>query len=200
MGNEKSSEILRVARRIMMERGYNGFSFRDVAAEVGIKSASIHYHFPTKAELAEAAARDYREWCTGALAELSAPDAPGLLSAYGNLFVVMLNGSGSVCLGGVLAADSTTLPALVKAEVDRFFQGHHEWLSAVLRTGQRHGEIRPDIDPDAFAEMFVSSVEGAMMVARATGKPEHLSKTIDQLIHLARPFVPPSFDKLRPDV
>jgi len=186
MGNDKASEILFVARRIMMERGYNGFSFRDVAAEVGIKSASIHYHFPTKAELAEAAARDYREWCSRALADLSAPDAPGLLYAYGGLFVTMLEDQGSVCLGGVLAADTTTLPPQVKAEVERFFLGHREWVSTALRTGQRQGEIRPDIDPDAFAETLVSSVEGAMMVARATGKPEHLSVTINQLISLVR--------------
>lgn len=187
MGNDKASEILQVARRVIMERGYNGFSFRDVAAEVGIKSASIHYHFPTKADLAEAAARDYREWCAGALAELSAPDAPELLSAYGNLFVSLLKEQGSVCLGGILASDAATLPPEVKAEVERFFKGHHEWLSAVLRDGQKKGQIRPEIDPDAFAETLVSSVEGAMMVARATDKPEHLSTAIDQLTNLVRP-------------
>ena len=170
----------------MMERGYNGFSFRDVAAEVGIKSASIHYHFPTKAELAEAAARDSREWCSRALADLSATDAPGLLSAYGDLFVAMLKERGSVCLGGVLATDAATLPPQVKTEVERFFLGHREWVGTVLRHGQRMGEIRPDIDPNAFAETIVSSIEGAMMVARATDKPAHLSETIDQLIFLVR--------------
>ena len=81
MGSDKATEILNVARRLMMERGYNGFSFRDVAAEVGIKSASIHYHFPSKAELAETAARDYREWCSRELANLSAPDALGCPSS-----------------------------------------------------------------------------------------------------------------------
>lgn len=186
MGNEKASEILQVARKVMMERGYNGFSFRDVAAEVGIKSASIHYHFPTKAELADAAARDYREWCSRALADLSAPDAPGLLSDYGDLFVTMLKDKGSVCLGGVLATDAMTLPPEVKVEVERFFLGHYEWLSEVLQTGQKNGEIRPDIDPGAFAKTLVSSLEGAMLVSRATGKPEHLSETIKQLIHLVR--------------
>ena len=186
MGNDKASEILQVTRRVLMERGYNGFSFRDVAAGVGIKSSSIHYHFPTKAELAEAAARDYREWCSKALMELSAPDAIGLLYAYGDLFVAMLKEQGRVCLGGVLASDVSTLPSLVKAEVERFFESHHEWLSAVLRKGQKDGEIKPEIDPDAFATTFVSSVEGAMMVARGIDRPEHLSEAIDQLIQLVR--------------
>lgn len=187
MENERAKEILRVTRRLMMERGYNGFSFRDVAAEVGIKSASIHYHFPTKAALAEAAAREYREWCARALADLSAPDAPGFLSAYGDLFVAMLRERGSVCLGGVLAMDATTLPSPVKAELERFFLGHYEWLSAVLQRGQKNGEIRPDLDPAAFAKTFVSSVEGAMMISRATGGQHHLSETIHQLMCLLRP-------------
>lgn len=186
MGNEKTTEILKVACRLMMERGYNGFSFRDVAAEVGIKSASIHYHFPTKAELAEAAAREYREGCSRALADLSAPDAPALLAAYGNMFVAMLKDQGSVCLCGVLAIDAVTLPTQVKAEVERFFEAHHRWLGAVLRQGQKDGAIRLEIDPDAFAATFISSVEGAMMVARAIGRPVHLSETIDQLIEMVR--------------
>ena len=169
-----------------MERGYNGFSFRDVAAEVGIKSASIHHHFPTKAELAEAAAEDYREWCASVLADLSANDAPGLLAAYGDLFVAMLKDEGSVCLGGVLVSDASTLPPQVREQVTLFFNAHHAWVSAVLRKGQSDGDIRQDIDPDAFAATFVSSVEGAMMVARGLGKADHLSEAINQLIQLVR--------------
>ncbi len=169
-----------------MERGYNGFSFRDVAAEVGIKSASIHYHFQTKAELAEAAAREYREWCSRSLNDLSSPDATGMLYAYGDLFVAMLEDQGRVCLGGVLASDVPTLPSQVKAEVERFFESHHAWVSAVLRKGQEDSEIKVEIDPDAFAATFVSSVEGAMMVARGINRPEHLSEAIDQLIQLVR--------------
>jgi AcrR family transcriptional regulator len=65
--NDKAAAILDSARVLMMDRGYNGFSFRDIAAEVGIKSASIHYHFATKADLAEATARAYREAFNAAL-------------------------------------------------------------------------------------------------------------------------------------
>ena len=186
MGSDKATEILNVARRLMMERGYNGFSFRDVAAEVGIKSASIHYHYPSKAELAETAAREYREWCSSELANLSAPDALGLLSAYRELFCTMLVDQKCVCLGGVLAMDAATLPSHVKPEVETFFEAHQAWISKVLRKGQEDGDIRPEIDPDAFAATFVSSVEGAMIVARGINKPDHLFVAIDQLIQLVR--------------
>ena len=186
MASEKASEILGAARRLIMEQGYNGFSFRDVAAEVGIKSASIHYHFPTKADLAKAVAKDYREWCAEALEGLSATDAPGLLLEYGDLFVAMLKDRGSVCLGGVLAIDAPTLPPQVREQVTLFFDAHHAWVGSVLRQGQLNGEIRNEIDADRFAATFVSSIEGAMMVARGIGKPDHLSETIAQLIRLVK--------------
>ena len=119
--NDKAAQILDAARESIMERGYNGFSFRDIAAKVGIKSASIHYHFPTKADLAEATAKAYREAFSNLLKELTAPDAPGLLRAYGALFVFTLRDQGRVCLGGVLVVDSSTLPGQVRQEVQRFF-------------------------------------------------------------------------------
>ena len=195
MEKNKAAEILEVTRRLIMERGYNGFSFRDIAAQVGIKSSSIHYHFPTKSELGVAAAKDYRDWCSRALEDLSARDAPGLLAAYGDLFVAMLKDQGSVCLGGVLVSDAATLPPQVKAEVERFFQGHHEWVCSVLIKGQTEGDIRPEIDPKVFAATFVSSIEGAMMVARGTGRADHLSDAIDQLIQLVRTQWQRTFDE-----
>lgn len=185
MPGDKASEILQVARATMMERGYNGFSFRDIAADVGIKSASIHYHYPTKADLAAAAARAYRENFANALESLKGDRAPDLLRAYGNLFVATLKDHGKACLGGVLAVDAATLPQTVQDEVRRFFEEQHRWIGAALRSGQKAGEIRPDIDPDAFAEMFVSSLEGAMLIARALGQTEHLENTLNQLANLA---------------
>jgi len=186
MQTEKASEILNVARKLMMDRGYNGFSFRDVAAEVGIKSASIHYHYPTKAELARAAARTYREDFSNALNALPSTNAIGMLSAYGSLFVATLRDHGRVCLGGILASDATTLPETVRYEVECFFEEQRLWLSQVLRKGQENGEIIATIDPDDFSAMFVSSLEGAMLVARGIGQPDHLAQSIDQLVQFAK--------------
>ena len=169
----------------MMERGYNGFSFRDVAADVGIKSASIHYHYPTKADLAQAAARDYREAFAKVLEELDAPTAPELLRAYGDLFVQTLKQGKKACLGGVLAVDATTLPPQVLSEIKIFFDDQQKWVSDVLRHGQATGEVRPELDPDAFASLFVSGLEGAMLVARGIEAPEQLSRSLDQLVLVA---------------
>ena len=186
MQRTKATEIVDAARNTMMERGYNGFSFRDIATDVGIKSASIHYHFPTKAALAEAAAKAYREGFAKTLDDLPPMRAPVMLAAYGELFVETLNEQGKACLGGVLATDGTTLPAEVRAEVERFFEDQRSWLAQVIRDGQTAGDIRSDIDPDVFAMTFVTGLEGAMVVARAVKQPEHLSQAIEQLVSLIR--------------
>ena len=86
----KALDILHAARMLMMDRGFNGFSFRDVAADVGIKSASIHYHYATKAELAQATAQAYREAFKDTLTQIDVAPAPDLLRAYGALFVLSL--------------------------------------------------------------------------------------------------------------
>ena len=183
--SDKAVAILDSARVLMMDRGYNGFSFRDVAAEVGIKSASIHYHYSTKADLAEATAKAYRLAFVDAIDGLTAATAPDLLRAYGALFVASLREQGGLCLGGVLAADSETLPDQVRDEVVLFFDSQHQWLAEVLRDGQERGEIRADLSAEDFAAMFVSSLEGAMMVSRGIKRPQDLETALDILIQLA---------------
>jgi TetR/AcrR family transcriptional repressor of nem operon len=57
--NETAERLMDLAEARIREAGYRGFSFRDLAAEIGIKSASVHHHFPTKAGMAAAVARRY---------------------------------------------------------------------------------------------------------------------------------------------
>lgn len=184
MQSDKAGEILDISGGLLMQLGYNGFSFRDVADKVGIKSASIHYHYPTKAGLVEAVARSYREAFSRKLRDLEGADALDLLREYGNLFVSTLKDQGGVCLGGVLAVDAASLPEQVRNEVQLFFATQHEWVSEVVHQGQESGEIRSHIDPKTFAATFVSGLEGAMMVSRALQNTTHLEKSLDQLIRL----------------
>src|SRR5947209_18085054 len=59
MSSSAREAILAAAKRTAQAHGYGGLNFRDLAAEVGIKAASIHYHFPTKADLGAAVAQRY---------------------------------------------------------------------------------------------------------------------------------------------
>ena len=55
-----AERLMDLAEAHIRDRGYAGFSFRDLAAEVGIKSASVHHHFPTKAKMAAVVANATR--------------------------------------------------------------------------------------------------------------------------------------------
>lgn len=182
----KALDILHAARMLMMDRGFNGFSFRDVAADVGIKSASIHYHYATKADLAAATAQSYREAFESAVAQIEADSASDLLRAYGGLFVMTLREQGCLCLGGMLAADVASLPDQVRAEVAEFFHAQNGWVEIVVRDGQSSGDFRADLDASKFAKMFVSSLEGAMMISRGVDQPQDLEDALEILIQLVQ--------------
>ncbi|MEO9684553.1 MAG: TetR/AcrR family transcriptional regulator [Tateyamaria sp.] len=184
--SSKALDILESARMLIMDRGFNGFSFRDVAASVGIKSASIHYHYATKADLAEATAQAYNEAFKEAVAQLEADTATDLLRAYGGLFVTTLREHGRLCLGGMLAADVASLPDQVRTEVAVFFTAQNEWVESAVRDGQTTGEFRTDLDAAKFAKMFVSSLEGAMMISRGIEQPQDLEDALEMLIQLVQ--------------
>jgi len=182
----KALDILDSARMLMMDRGFNGFSFRDVAARVGIKSASIHYHYATKADLAEAAARAYRRAFQDAAMQIDASSATEKLRAYGALFVTTLREQEQVCLGGMLATDVASLPEQVRTEVAQFFAEQNDWVENVVRQGQANAQVRRDLDPALFAKMFVSSLEGAMIVSRGLEQPQVLEDALEMLVLLVQ--------------
>ena len=113
----RAETILEVAERLARSEGYNGFSFRQIAAEVGVKSASVHYHFPTKADLGVAVARRYADRFMAALGdpEDSTHSAAGLLARYVDEYRQALLDDGLMCLCGLLAAEVASLPEAVAA-------------------------------------------------------------------------------------
>src|SRR5947208_935027 len=112
MASEMREAILAAARPTVQAHGYNGLSFRELAKEVGIKSASIHYHFPTKGDLGAALARRYWEDAEAALEKVwaDAPDPATCLREYTGLFRIALQNENRMCLCGFLAAEYQDLP------------------------------------------------------------------------------------------
>jgi len=147
--------ILDAAERRIREAGYSGFSFRELAAEVGVKSSSVHYHFPTKARLAAAVARRYTDRFVDAVArERAAGLAP--LEAWRGVFRRALQEDGRMCLCGALAAAVRDLPDEVVVEVRRFFS---LGLESLAEAG---------VSPDQ-AMRLLATLEGAMLMANTLG-------------------------------
>ncbi|MGI9332283.1 MAG: TetR/AcrR family transcriptional regulator [Gammaproteobacteria bacterium] len=174
----RAQQILDAAERHMRRGGYDAVSYRDLASDVGIKSASVHHHFPRKAALGEAVVNRYAHRLVDAL---GAPDDPGaapkarvekLCSVYRRALV----DEDAVCLCCVLGAEGRDLPAPVAAAVENFYLRLLDWTQIALESG-RKGRARAP----AAAEV-VSTLQGAMVLAIAVGQSTHFDDVAASLI------------------
>ena len=168
--NDTAARILDIGERLVQVRGFNGFSYADVASELDMTKAALHYHFPGKAELGRALIERYTRRFLEALAEIDAriPDAPDKLSAYAGLYAEVLRGR-RMCLCGMLAAEYQTLPDPMRDAVIAFIDANEAWVQSVLSDGQRAGSITLAGPASDAARLIVSGLEGAMLVARPYG-------------------------------
>ena len=167
---QTATDILDVAERLVQLRGFNGFSYADVASELGVTKAALHYHFAGKAELGDALLDRYASRFGAALDAIDASDAdaPGKLEAYAALYLGVLRGE-RMCLCGMLAADYQTLPDPMRDAVVGFFDDNEKWLARVLTDGRKRGSLRFDGSARDVARTVLGTLEGAMLVARPYG-------------------------------
>jgi TetR/AcrR family transcriptional regulator, transcriptional repressor for nem operon len=164
--------ILDAAEALVQVRGFNGFSYADIAADLRITKAALHYHFTTKADLGEALITRYASRFAAALSGI---DAAQVLS------------DNRMCLCGMLAAEYQTLPPLMRAAVIAFFDDNESWLAGLLEQGRREGTLRLETDPRDAARMIVSGLEGAMLLARSYGDFSRFQTAADSLIASVTP-------------
>jgi TetR/AcrR family transcriptional repressor of nem operon len=164
---DTATRILDSAERLVQAQGFNGFSYADVAGELGITKASLHYHFAGKAELGLALITRYGERFGAALAQIERDltDAPAKLDAYAALYADVIRGH-RMCLCGMLAAEYATLPQPIRERLIAFFDDNEAWLERVLNQGVAEGSLRLSSPPRQTARLIVSALEGAMLVAR----------------------------------
>ena len=182
----KVDEILEVGQELIQTVGYDGFSYRDIADRVGIKSASVHYYFPAKTDLAEAIAKQYRTEFSETVKEIgtNTTDALERLAAFAGIFQNTLENLNRVCLCVMLASESSSVPDTITAQTRMFFNEQQEWIGQTITDGIDAGTISATTQPEEFAKTFLSALEGAMMMARAMEQPEHLRSVSNQMIAL----------------
>ncbi len=167
---DTATQILDVAERLVQVRGFNGFSYADVAAELKITKAALHYHFAGKAELGEALVARYGARFADELAavEKRTEDPFARLDAYADLYLDVLREQ-RMCLCGMMAAEYQTLPTPMQDAVLRFFDENERWLVRVLEKGRKDGTLTFAGPPSETARMIVGGLEGAMLLARPFG-------------------------------
>ncbi|MBX5064170.1 TetR/AcrR family transcriptional regulator [Rhizobium lentis] len=169
-----SDKILDIAQSLIVAGGYNGFSYADISAAIGIRKASIHHHFPTKAELVTVLVDRYRKQADAGLQSLreQAANPADQLQFYVNYWHTCIrDASQPFCVCAMLASEMQMLPEEVASRVRAHFQSLAAWLSSVLQAGVEQGVFRLDKRPEEQAQMLMASVHGAMLSARALGDP-----------------------------
>ena len=169
MPADTRSELLASAERAARARGFDGFSYADLADEVGIRKASIHHHFATKAALSVAVMERYATAIRDACAEIEqgAPTAAGRLAGLILLYRGSLKDGKSLCLCVSFSASRESLPPEVIGQIGQFRAMVIQWLTGVFELGQQDGTIR-DVKAAALeAAATLPLLEGAQLGARA---------------------------------
>ncbi len=180
-----ANRILDAAEDLIQDRGYFGLSFADIAQRVGIKKASIYYHFPAKADLGKAVVTRYRERMSQSREALQAnekSDAWEALSSYLEPIIRLAQTPSSACLCGVLGGEFMALPDEMKSEVSAFFGDHIAVLTNILSVGLATGEFKFATSPAVMAKIAFSVVEGSMLIKRTQNDLMFFDEVLDGLL------------------
>lgn len=180
---DTSTRILDVAERLVQTRGFNAFSYADIASELTITKPALHYHFAGKADLGEALIARYTSRFDVALEriEVAPASARHKLVAYVELYRDVL-AEDRMCLCGMLAADYDTLSETMRDAVVAFFDHNERWLADVLDQGRRDHTLQINGGTRDIAQMIIGTLEGAMLVARTYHAPARFAISADCLL------------------
>jgi TetR/AcrR family transcriptional repressor of nem operon len=162
--------ILDAAERRMQLGGFGGFSFREIATDVGIKSSSVHYHFPTKETLAAAVIRRWSMSTSEFIDKTLEKDPDHPVRAWTKAFRGTALSKGRMCPCTVLGAASQDLPAEVAREVKSFFK---MCLDKLIEEGLSASN----------AAGVLSTITGALVVANALGDAAAYDRATSDLLH-----------------
>ena len=174
-------KLIDSARHLIQTRGYNGFSYADVAEEVQVRKASIHHHFPAKSDLAKAVVEQSRAVIVEQTRQLGdgAFDPDAQLRMYtGYWEKCIADASAPFCVAGILATELPTLPADLAQEVRAHFRDLSNWLEIVMTRGAQLGRFQLQGSARQEAEAFMAMVYGAMLAARAYGDAKVFSDIV----------------------
>ena len=184
INNQNTAQrILDIAQRLVQTRGFNSFSYADIASELGVTKASLHYHFPSKGDLGNKLVVRYEATLLSALAAIDreVSDPVEKLRRYAGIYAAVLHNN-RMCCCGVLSAEYSTLPSPMQTALRHYFDENERWLSAVLRAGREEGKLDFNGEPADSARLLIGSLEGANMIAYSYGDPKRFEQAANLLL------------------
>jgi len=177
---DKRSQVLEAARQMLQTRGFNAFSHRDLAQAVGIKSSSVHYYFPSKADLGVALVQEYKSQMLALLRDIETLATPRKrLLKFLEIFETTAAQGDQLCLAGMLASDFETLGPLLQAELQGFFALMESWLAAQAKLSQPQ---RSKARCETLGRLAFALLEGALLCARVAGEPQRVQLAGQQIL------------------
>lgn len=181
--SDTKEKILDTMQALIQTRGFSAVSYQDIAAELNIRKASIHYHFATKNELGVAVVERYGSTFTDTLrsANESGYDAWRLLDTYCQPFVAFGNTADKICLCGALAGEFPALPEQMQVVVKEFFENQQQWLEKLLRKGRANNEFGFAGPARRQARLVFSALQGALILKRSNGDYGQIRDVITEI-------------------
>lgn len=171
---DTKKQILDLAENLLLDRGYNGFSYKDLSEALGIKTASIHYHYPRKTdlgvEIVDRAIKRFGKWAQSL--EDRRLDYPGRLEAFCRSFTLFAS-KDQVCLGGALQTDYKTLPEEMQKKSCEFVSCPLNWLNQLLKNGREAGAFRFPGEARDQAVMIIAALQGSVQMDRVSAKTSY---------------------------
>ncbi len=184
VGVDTKNALLDCAEEALRSHGYDGFSYADLASEVGIRKASIHHHFPKKADLALALINRYAANFFQALDDIVVESRTGSeqLKAYVALYRNALDDGNKLCLCVAFCVGRDGLSAPVLEQLDAFHVTVVRWLSGAFAAGKSDGTIAQAAEADAEAYACLAQMEGAQLMARAAKDMARFNSAVSGLL------------------
>ncbi|MEM7109830.1 MAG: TetR/AcrR family transcriptional regulator [Bacteroidota bacterium] len=167
--------IVALAENHIQQNGYNAFSYHDIAMQLDIKNAAVHYHFPKKEDLLIAVVEKSEQHFLNMVEVSKTADKSCLdkLNRFLRIYDNNLDRQNRVCLMGALATDLFTLPAHLRPALNRLVETMKGWLTETLKEARDTGEFQFDGVASDRAALICSSMAGALQLARVLGNKEY---------------------------
>lgn len=176
--------ILDAAEALILTRGYNGFSYQDIATVVGIRKASIHHHFQSKEVLAAAFVGRYDHRFQAWQAEVDGLPVDGKLVSLLEMFKHVSDNAEKICPMGMLTAEYPTLPPLVQDALRKLLGDMDSWLVQVLAQGQAEKTLKPEPAAPVLAKVMINAMSASMKMARVFHDLDQVEAVFRALMHM----------------
>ncbi|NET70520.1 MAG: TetR/AcrR family transcriptional regulator [Sphaerospermopsis sp. SIO1G2] len=184
------TQILDTAQELIQRVGLNAMSYADISTAVGIRKASIHYHFPSKDDLVIALLDRFSSYFFRLFdVILDSPESPEIkLRRYCDLFIATLSSGNQdkACLYGMLGAELKTLNSSSNEQVLKFYRDNQTRLVQLLQQGRETGEFKFPGQVESMAMVIFSMLEGGILVTRADGGVAQFREMVEQLIQVVK--------------